>query len=117
MKKATKIFTVAAFVFAVYMLVLYIFLSLCVELHWTFIYSLPAAADWFLGNVLINLFKAGTYVAPTLTGLSVVLSVISAVKAKSAAQIDLSFLITTVIFTLTASIISAIDSSVITTFS
>lgn len=117
MNKFTKILTKIAFSYAVYMLVLYIFLSLCVELQWTFIYSIPEAADWVLRNVLVNVFKAGKIILPVLTGGSVVLSVITGVRRKSADTLDIPFLVTTVIFTLTASIISAIDASVITTFS
>ncbi len=117
MNKANRIITKTAFAYAVYMLVLFIFLSLCIELQWTFIYKLPEALNWILSNVLLNIFKIGAVAVPVLTGTAVLLSVIAAVKEKSAKKIDIPFLVTTVIFTLTTSIISAIDTSVVSTFS
>ena len=117
MKKIAKIFTLSACIWAVYMLVLFIFLSLCVEFQWTFIYNLPAAVDWLMRNVLVLLFTAGRIGAPVLTGVAVILTVIDCVKQNSAKAADIPLLGTTLIFTVTASIIAAVDTAIMATFS
>lgn len=117
MKKCVKIFTLSTCIWATYMLILFIFLSLCVEFQWTFIYSLPTAVDWILRNILILLYQAGRIGVPVLTLTTVVLTVITCIREKSTKAVDLTFIGTTVVFAITASIISAIDSGIIATFS
>ncbi|MBQ3518498.1 MAG: hypothetical protein IKJ63_03685 [Clostridia bacterium] len=116
MKKPIKILTAATCIWAVYMLLLFIFLSLCVEFQWTFIHNLPAALDWFLSNVLILLYQAGRFGVPVLTVSIAVLTTIHCAKEKSIKDVDLPMIGTTVVFAITASIISAIDSGTIQTF-
>lgn len=117
MKKPIKILTAATCIWAVYMLVLFIFLSLCVEFQWTFIYSLPDALDWFLRNVLVLMYQAGRFGVPVLTTATTVFTIIKYAKEKNVKDVDLPLIGTTVIFALTASIIAAIDSGTIQTFS
>lgn len=116
MKKTIKIFTLAACIWAAYMLVLFIFLSLCVEFQWTFIYNLPTALDWILSNILVLLFQAGRIGVPIITLVTVVLTVLTCVKEKNTKSVDLTLIGTTVVFAVTASIIAAIDSGIIATF-
>ena len=117
MKKPIKILTIATCIWAVYMLVLFIFLSCCVEFQWTFIHSLPTALDWILRNILVLLYQAGSFGVPALTAATVALTIAHCVKEKGAKDLDIPFIGTTVIFAITASIISAIDSGTIQTFS
>ncbi len=116
MKKYLKIFTISACVWAAFMLGLFIFLSLCVEFQWTFIYSLPTALDWILSNVLVLLYQAGRIGVPILTAVMIILTVVICVKEKSAKSVDLTLIGTTAAFALTASIIAFIDSGIISTF-
>ncbi len=116
MKKPIKILTAATCIWAVYMLLLFIFLSLCVEFQWTFIHNLPIALDWVLRNVLILMYQAGRFGVPVLTAATVILTIINCVKEKTSKSLDLPMIGTTIIFAVTASIISAIDSGTIQTF-
>ncbi|MBE6812905.1 MAG: hypothetical protein E7523_08485 [Ruminococcaceae bacterium] len=116
MKKPIKILTTATCIWAVYMLLLFIFLSLCVEFQWTFIYNLPATVDWILRNILILLYQAGRFGVPVLTVATAVLTTISCAKEKTVKGVDLPLIGTTIVFAVTASIISAIDSGTIQTF-
>lgn len=116
MKKYLKIFTLASCIWAAFMLALFIFLSLCVEFQWTFIYNLPTALDWILSNIFILLYQAGRIGVPILTAVMIVLAVIICVKEKNAKSIDLTLVGTTLVFAVTASIISAMDSGIIAAF-
>ncbi len=117
MNKPIKILTAATCAWAVYMLLLFIFLSFCVEFQWTFIHNLPSALDWILRNVLILFYQAGRFGVPVLTAATAAFTIIKCVKEKTAKDVDLPLIGTTVIFAITASIISAIDSGTIQTFS
>ena len=116
MKKPIQILTAASCVWAVYMLILFIFLSLCVEFQWTFIYNLPSALDWILSNILILLYQAGRFGVPALTLALAGLTTTLCVKEKSVKSVDITFIGTTFVFAITASIIAAIDSGIIATF-
>ena len=117
MNKTIRIFSTATCVWAVFMLILFIFLSLCVEMRWMFINNLPAALDWLLRNVLVVLFKAGRIGVPVLSVGTVALTAAQCIKDKGTKSVDIAFIGTSVIFAITASIIAAIDTSVITQFS
>ena len=117
MNKPIKILTAATCIWAVYMLLLFIFLSFCVEFQWTFIYDLPSALDWILRNVLILFYQAGRFGVPILTVATATLTTFKCVKEKNTKNVDLTMIVTTIIFAVTASIISAIDSGTIQTFS
>lgn len=116
MQKTIQIFTRTACIWAAYMLVLFIFLSLCVEFQWTFIYTLPTALDWILRNVLVLWYQAGRFGVPILSVVMTVLTVITCVREKSAKSVDLPLIGTTLIFAITSSIIAAIDSGIIANF-
>lgn len=116
MKKPIQILSIAACVWAVYMLVLFIFLSLCVEFQWTFIYNLPSTLEWILSNILILLYQAGRIGVPALTLVMTGLTTALCIKEKSVKSVDITFIGTTFIFAVTASIIAAIDSGIIATF-
>lgn len=116
MKEALKVFNISAFAWAVYMLVLFIFLSLCVELNWTFIYNLPEIADRILKDGFLLLFRSGVFGVPVLTVGSAIFAAVIGAKEKSAKTIDLPFLGCTAVFAVTAVIIALIDSSTIAVF-
>ena len=116
MKKPLQILTIAACAWSAFMLALFIFLSLCVEFQWTFIYNLPGAVDWILSNILILLYQAGRFGVPILAVGMIALTTTICVKEKTVKSVDMTLIGTTFIFALTATIISAIDSGIIATF-